>query len=277
MPWPIPCPNCLRFVPSDVVNCPHCGLLRPGERWRRRLTSWLTDDPRLLPRIIVWVSVAWFVLSLLASPRGVGLSANPFSLLSPSDQSLLLLGATGTLPVARLGRWWTLLTATWLHGGVLHLLFNMVALTQVGPLVVREYGGGRAASLYVLTGVAGFLVSVLAGVPFTIGASASVCGFIGAALYYGRSRGGVYGRAVFQTLWGWALGIFLFGLLLPGINNWAHGGGMAAGFLLGSALGYRERAPEQAWHRWLGLACGAVTVAALGWGGVGTLLVLAGR
>ena len=64
MPWPIPCPNCRRFVPSDVVNCPHCGLLRPGERWRRRLTSWLTDDPRLLPRIIVWVSAAWFVLSL---------------------------------------------------------------------------------------------------------------------------------------------------------------------------------------------------------------------
>jgi rhomboid protease GluP len=104
-------------------------------------------------------------------------------------------------------------------------------------LVIREYGTHRMIVIYTLSGVGGFLVSYLAGVGFTIGASAAVCGLIGAALYYGKSRGGIYGQAVYRQVGGWALGIVLFGLLVPGINNWAHGGGMAAGILMGLLSG----------------------------------------
>lgn len=201
------------------------------------------------------------------------MSANPLRFLTPSNTSLLLLGASGTVPIDGLGRWWTLLTAGWLHGGILHLFFNMAALRQLGPLILREYGTSRTVALYTLGSVGGFLVSYAARIPFTIGASAAVCGLIGAALYYGRSRGGAYGSAVFQQVGGWAVGIFLFGFLVPGINNWAHGGGMAAGFLLGHLLGYEERGRELPWHQWLAGGSVVATALALAWALATALLV----
>jgi rhomboid protease GluP len=96
-------------------------------------------------------------------------------------------------------------------------------------------------------------------------------------LYYGKSRGGAYGQAVFQSIWGWAVGIFIFGFLVPGINNWGHGGGMAGGFVLGLLLGYQERGPERWSHRLLSAGCVIVTGAVLLWAVVvAFLLRLAG-
>jgi rhomboid protease GluP len=57
----------------------------------------------------------------------------------------------------------------------------------------------------------------------------------------------------------------MFGLLVPGINNWGHGGGMLAGALLGLLLGYQERSRENSWHRILSGGCLLMTVAVLGW------------
>ena len=112
----------------------------------------------------------------------------------------------------------------------------MMALRQLAPFVIREFGPWRFILIYSLGGVIGFWISYWAGVQLTIGASASICALIGAILYYSKSRGGTYGQALYRQVSGWVLGIFLFGLLVPGINNWAHGGGMAAGILLGLAL-----------------------------------------
>jgi len=131
-----------------------------------------------------------FIFSLLFTRHGPSLSLNPFDFLAPGNRSLLILGATGTVPIFRLQRWWSLLAANYLHGSLMHILFNMVALWQIGPLVIQEYGGWRMLVIYTLGGVLGFLVSTLAGVPLTIGASAAICALIGAILYYGKSRGG---------------------------------------------------------------------------------------
>lgn len=264
------CPRCRKLISADEPQCPYCHLSRPGSPWVRLLGSLGRSEPDALVRHVIIFTVAVYVLSLLVgagTPRGRG----PLGLLSPSDSGLLLLGATGTLPVFTLGRWWTLLAATFLHGGPLHLAFNMMALAQIGPLILREYGVHRAAALYVVGGALGFFVSVLAGVRFTIGASAAVCAFIGAALYYGRSRGGVHGEAVYRGVLGWAAGIFVFGFFLPGINNWAHGGGMAAGFALGWLLGYEEAGRERPWHWRLGVASVVAALAAVGWGAVSAL------
>ena len=127
-----------------------------------------------------------FILALLLNPSGTRVSLNPLTALAPSDLSLLRLGATGTIPIDRLHRWWSLLTANYLHGGILHIVFNMMAFRQLAPFVIREYGPYRMISLFTLSGVGGFLVSYLAGVALTIGASAAVCGLIGAALFYGK-------------------------------------------------------------------------------------------
>lgn len=212
---------------------------------------------------IIVATVAFYLVSL-AIGTGRGMSANLLGFLSPSSESLFVLGATGAVPVAQ-GRLWTLVAASYLHGGLLHILFNMVALRQIGPWVSAEYGVSRMFVIYTLGGVAGFAVSFLAGVPFTIGASASVCGLIGALFYFGKSRGGRYGVAVSSEVTGWLVSLVLIGLIMPGINNWGHGGGVVGGAVLGSLLGYGGRRPERAWHRLLAVACAVVTLLILVW------------
>ena len=119
--------------------------------------------------------------------------------------------------------------------------------------------------IYTLGGIFGFWVSCLAGVPFTIGASAAVCALIGSLLYYGKSRGGTYGAAVYREVTGWIVGLALFGFLVPGINNWGHGGGIVGGVILGMVLKYNEKGRETLLHRILALLCVVVTIGALGW------------
>jgi len=265
------CPNCRRLISSDEARCPHCGLARPGSWWKNNLLSRGFNNPEQLLRNVIYLNIGMFILSLVLGPRLQSLSFNPFALLSPDNRSLLLLGATGTLPIDRLHRWWTLLSANYLHAGVLHILFNMFAFNQIGRLVIQEYGNYRMFVIYTLSGVFGYLLSYLAGVPFTIGASAAVCGLIGATLYYAKSRGGAYGQMILGQVGGWAAGIFLFGFLIPGINNWGHGGGIVAGALLGFLLGYTERHPESFAHKLAAGICALSTLLVLVWA-VGTAL-----
>lgn len=216
-------------------------------------------------KIIIYINIAFYLLSILLSPSALGLSANPLTFLSPSDKSLFLLGATGTVPITGYGRWWTLVSASFLHGSILHIFFNMAALGQLGPFVLREFGFNRFVIIYILTGVAGFFISYLAGISFTIGASASLCGLIGAIIYYGKSRGGFYGEVIYRQAMGWVIGLVLFGLLVPGINNWAHGGGVISGLLLAFLLGYNERKSETFFHRVLAIGCMVLSSVILLW------------
>lgn len=241
-------------------------MARPASWWRNNaLTRILLDGDRLIKAIII-VNAVMFAISLIFNPRLPGLSSNLFAVFAPDNQSLLLLGATGTIPIDRFHRWWTLISANYLHGGIVHILFNMLAFYQLAPLVNREYGTYRMIVIYTVGGIIGFLVSYMAGVSFTIGASAAVCGLMGASLYYGKTRGGVYGRIIYKQIGGWAVGLFLFGLIVPGINNWGHGGGICAGAALGFLMGYQERKMETNFHRILAGGCIALTAIALGWG-----------
>ena len=259
------CPNCKKLISADESHCPHCGIARPGSRLKNNLFTRLFAGTDQIIKTIVSVNVGMYIISLLLGPWSSGFSLNPLSLFSPSNRSLLLLGATGTVPIDRLHRWWTLISANYLHGGLLHILFNMIALRQIAPLVIREFGPHRMVILFVLAGIIGFLVSYLAGVALTIGASAAVCGLIGASLYYGKSRGGIYGQAIYRQIGAWALGIFIFGLLVPSINNWGHGGGMVAGAMLGFVLGYEEKRRERLLHRILAGLCVVATLLILLW------------
>lgn len=259
------CPNCRKLINADEPVCPYCRISRPGSAWSSRLWNLGGLRSDTLVPYVIYLNAGLYVVSLLLSGSSIGVSANPFDLLSPSFRALQLLGGTGTIPIDHFGRWWTVISANYLHGSLLHIFFNMAALHRLAPLVLREYGLNRMIALYTIGGIVGFVVSYLAGVRFTIGASAAVCSLIGAMLYYGKSRGGAYGQAVFQGVWGWTLGLFLFGLLVPGINNWGHGGGIAGGFVLGFVLGYQERGREKRYHKLLAVACVVSTVAVLGW------------
>ncbi len=259
------CPRCRRLISSDERLCPYCGLVRPASPLKNNLLGRSLLGKDWVFKYLLWTNIAMFILSILLSPRTISLNLNPLTFLSPDSLSLLRLGATGTIPIDRLGRWWSLISANYLHGGILHIFFNLMALYQIAPLVQREFGRYRFIIIYTLGGIGGFYVSYLAGVSFTIGASAALCALLGAAIYYGKSRGGDYGQAVYRQIGGWALGILAFGLVVPGINNWGHGGGFVAGALLGMVLGYREKRPENRLHGFLAFLCIGLTLLVLFW------------
>lgn len=265
------CPNCGKLISSYESTCPYCGLSTPGAWWRNITLVRVYLSPTHIIRAIIMVNSFFFAISILLNPTTMNLSINPFTLFSPSNKILLLLGATGTIPIDQFHRWWTLVSASYLHGGILHIFFNMVVLRQIAPLILQEYGFNRTVILYTLGGMIGFYVSYLVGVPFTIGASASLFALIGSILYYGKSRGGVYGQIIFKQIIGWVIGLFLFGLLVPGINNWAHGGGLGGGILLGFLLGYKERKKETYSHKILANFCIVLTILILLWAFISTL------
>lgn len=268
----ISCPRCGRQIEPNETFCSGCGVKRPGIL--ARLNAWTGGGNGVWQiQAIIGVNIAYYLLSLMISAHGE-LSANPLNLLSPDQRSLMLLGATGAVPLLSFGRFWTLISASYLHGGLLHILLNMMALRQIGPWVSSEYGPNRMFVIYTLSGVVGYLASAFAGVSFTIGASASVCGLIGALFYFGKSRGGSYGAAVSREVSGWLISLVLFGLVMPGINNWGHGGGVVGGVLCAGLLGYGARRPETTVHRLLASLCLLATGLALVWGGVLALTVL---
>jgi rhomboid protease GluP len=214
---------------------------------------------------IIVVNVGMYILSIILNPKAAGLSPNPLTFLSPSGSNLELLGATGLVPIGHYHRYWTLISASYLHGGILHIFFNMIALRQLAFVASREFGLYRMFAIYTLSGVFGFWISYLFGVLWTIGASASLCGLVGAILYYGKSRGGVYGKALYKQISIWVVCLFIFGFVVPGINNWAHGGGIIAGIGFGFLLGYQEKRRENLFHKMLAGTCALVTLLVLVW------------
>jgi rhomboid protease GluP len=170
---------------------------------------------------------------------------------------------TGAYPWAA-GRWWTLITAIYLHGGVLHLLFNVLWVNQLAPAVEEAFGRARLVLIFTAGGVAGYVVSNLAGVSFSVGASGAVFGLLGALVYYGRARGGWFGVAVFRQYGQWALLLFVLGFIMPGVNNLAHLGGFAGGYLAGLALGHGEGATERGVHGLLAAATLGLTLVSFG-------------
>ena len=221
-----------------------------------------------------------YAISLLLDPATSSLSLHPLLFLSPTDSSLLLLGATGTTPIDRfhiilntagikpielLQRWWTLVSAGYLHGGILHIFFNMMALRNLAPIVVREYGIYRMFIIYSLGNIFGFWISYLFGVSLTIGASTGIFGLVGALLYYGKSRGGVYGMTIYRQLGTWVVIFLIIGFLVPVINNWGHGGGLLAGGVFGFLLGYQERRKETFFHKAFSGVCVVLTILILLW------------
>ena len=269
------CPNCRKLISRDEPACPYCGLMRPGLHNTAGAIKkiFFGQDPVMS---IIYINIAFYVLALLLDFGGIFSDGGAFGLLSPSNQSLFLLGASGTIPVIGAHRFWTVISASFLHGGIFHILFNMMALYQLGPFVLGEFGFHRFINLYIITGACGFAASVLFGVPFTIGASASVCGLIGAIIYYGKSRGDHYGDAIYKQAMGWVIGLVIFGLIFSGINNWAHGGGLLSGILLAFIMGYNDNKQENAAIKFAAYACIFITVLVLIWAIANSLLSIRG-
>ena len=251
------CPNCRKLVGVNEPECPFCGFKAPGlfgygpalQRLARRLD---------LPRIVIGSCVVMYVVSLLLDPSSIFRMQGLFDFLSPSNGALAVLGMTGRFATQD-GRWWTLLTAVFLHGSLLHLLFNMAVTSRFLPEVVELYGAARAWTIYVVAGVVGFVLSNLATGAPTIGASGSVFGLFAALIVFGRRT---HQRVMTQQLWTMAAVMFLAGFISFGgmnVNVWAHAGGFAGGFVAAEAMRFvNERPGAGALAVSWGLAIGVV-------------------
>ena len=236
------CTSCGVLVGVDDDRCYNCGRRNPGLwGWAPAFRA-LGHDLGFVPFVI---GTCIFVYGLmLVFSRGQIETGSPFSMLSPSTDAMFVFGASGSIPVFGLNRWWTVLSAGWLHAGLLHIFFNMWATKQLAPATADLYGPGRMVIIYVAGGVAGFTLSsvageffpplfILSGGRFTVGASASISGLIGAMLAYGHRSGSGMARSYAMTN---VMMLLFMGFLFPGIDNYAHLGGFGGGYLTARVL-----------------------------------------
>jgi rhomboid protease GluP len=228
----------------------------------------LGRDMGFIP-VVMGTCIILYGATMIADRAGMSIGGGFFGFLSPSTASLFLFGASGSVPVFGYGRWWTVLSAGWLHGGLLHIGFNLMSLRNAGEPVAEFYGANRMVIIYTFAGITGFSVSTLAGeylrfLPIlhggriTVGASASICGLIGSLFYYGRRAGS---RGVSDQAKQWAIMILISGFLFPVIDTWAHLGGFAGGYICSKFLDPLQ--PERMDHFLVAIACIALTAIAI--------------
>jgi rhomboid protease GluP len=276
------CPSCGRLVGVNDKTCYHCGRPAPGMFGFAGALKKLGNDFGLVT-VVTWGCVLFYIATLAADPSAA-MGGSLFRFLSPSGPALFAFGASGAYPVFQEGHWWSILSAGWLHGSLLHIFFNLMWVRQLGALTVEFYGTGRAAIIYTVSCATGFLATScvgyflpflpwpFGGAPLTIGASAPLFGLLGALLYYGRRGGG--GAHLNQQIKTWAAVLFLFGFIMQGVDNWAHLGGLAGGY--GIAHVMNPMKPERADHLIVGLLLVGVSIAPIVITLVRFLLSLAG-
>jgi rhomboid protease GluP len=263
------CPSCGSLVGVRDDKCYTCGRSNPGLWGFGPALRQIGINLGFAP-IVVGACVALWLITLLLSGGGGGGNGGIMFALSPSPTILLLFGESGYYPIFVYGRWWTVLSAGWLHGGALHILMNMYWVWQMGPSMADLLGPARTVIIYTVGGVTGFALSSFAGAflpalpflrgaAFTVGASASVFGLIGALYHYGRTSSIARQQANFIIVQAVMFGV-LFGPN-SGIDNYAHLGGFAGGYLTSAFLNPLTR--ERGDHVIIAVACLAASAVAV--------------
>lgn len=237
------CPACGTLVGSSAGRCHQCGA---------SLTFSLAAASRSLSKVLPQTSpVTYGILGLCCFLYGVSLlitiKRSGFAAPSGGLGALFGLGGINGAVLLRMGlsgpfdlvQPWRLITAVFLHGSLLHLGFNMWVLMDLGPTIEELYGSARFLFVFIVTGVAGYVLSSTTG-HFSVGASGSLLGLVGLLLALTTGRQSIGMRMLRSQLLYWLAYIVVLGILMPGIDNYAHIGGFAAGFLLGKVMADRQ-------------------------------------
>ena len=250
--------NRSRAVTYAHKACAKCG--HPADRFARkcvacgaRLPSWIGAKLTLLARMLV-DSDGGFAASSVFLMMNVGIyllmfkQAQSFSF---TNGQAIRWGAWATVPPLTYD-WPRWVTSCFLHGGVMHIAFNMIALVQLAPPLEGIYGRRRFELIYLAAGFGGMATSVLwrahaHDVTLGVGASGAIFGLIGAMVSYGLRRGGRVSAEFRRYFITWALYAFLFGYLLHA-DNLAHAGGFVTGALIALPLNEKtDPRPAPGW------------------------------
>lgn len=240
------CGRCGRLVEVDLRRCPDCGRAFPALfGLRRRLDQWFARDSSWsrsfsLALVAIYLGTVLLGQRLASGDPGHG---GIFSALSPGGEALLRCGAMAP-ELVRDGEWWRLFLANLLHVHPIHILFNLSSLATLGGTIERLYGPARFTLIFVFAGAVGFLVSAFASdaVRLSAGSSSGIAALLGAMLSFGVRRRGNFGAELRDEAIRWLVFLAVFGLLAPRVDNYAHFGGAAAGFLM--ALTFERRQVE---------------------------------
>jgi rhomboid protease GluP len=212
------CPNCRAFVTTSDRVCPYCqapmGPRAVDRRNPGEILGGLIPQARFTTVMILLINAALFLVQEFVPQSGI-------------------MQAGESLPAAYMdGQWWRLVTAGFLHGGWLHILMNSWVLFDLGTEVEMFYGTSRLIVFYFVSTVTGFALSSHLTGGASVGSSAGIFGLIGAMLAFGFTDRSALGMQVKSLYSRWVI----YGLVisfLPGVDKWAHAGGIAGGFVAG--------------------------------------------
>src|SRR5579884_810047 len=205
------CPNCRAFITTSDRVCPYCDM-RLGPPARSRLN---TDQ--ILGGMIPQARFTTIIILLINTGLYLAEALNPHAGISQA-------GASGPWPIDS-HQIWRLVTAGFLHGGILHILMNSWVLFDLGAEVEQIYGTSRLIVFYFVSTVAGFLVSSKFGGAISVGSSAGIFGLIGAMLAFGVFDHSALGQAVKSLYSRWLIYLVVLSFI-PGVDFRAHLGGL---------------------------------------------------
>jgi len=248
------CPSCRGLIDRGASVCPLCGAPTKPPRSRAgagsgQVLGGLIAVPSTATSALIAVNVALYFVSwyLTQAAASAELGSAP-GMGGIRDDVLVHLGAKFG-PLIYTGQWWRLVTAVFLHRDLIHIGFNLLCLFRLGPEVESLFGTAKFLVIYLVTGVAGFMLSLWSSLGSSIGASGAILGLIGVVLVV-SFRYGSAGKQYRAMLWQWLLYILIISLL-PGVDMAAHLGGFISGVALGLVIPEGEpetRAGENLWN-----------------------------
>jgi rhomboid protease GluP len=256
------CPQCRAFITTEDKTCPYCntpvGARAIDKRNPGDIMGGLIPHARFTTTLILLINTGLYIaMALYSMKSGRG------SLMGLDGETLVNFGAMFP-PYIHGGQWWRLITAGFLHGGLIHILMNSWVLFDLGAQTEEFYGTSRMIVIYFAATIAGFYASMY-WAQLSVGASAGLFGLIGAMIAFGVRERSSYGSALRSFYMRWAMYGLVMGFIIPNIDMAAHIGGLAGGF----AIGYVAGPPRLVGHTetlWRGLAALSVVVTLLAFG-----------